>query len=101
MIRTPYGIQSERIYRPHKPVRDPAYLRFIRSLPCACCDSQRGIEAAHFGGHGMGQKASDLSTLPLCRKHHRTGPEAYHKLGPVAFEEVHQLDVARWIVRLN
>ena len=101
MIRTPFGIRSERLYSPHKPVEDPAYRRFIRSLPCACCGSCRGVEAAHQGPHGLGQKSSDLSAIPLCRDHHRTGPNAYHKLGPVAFSEVHQLDVTRLILRLN
>ncbi len=101
MIRTPYGIQSERLYRPSRPVRDVGYLKFIRSLPCACCDSRRGIEAAHQGAHGMGQRSSDLSAIPLCQAHHRTGPKAYHKLGPVEFSEVHKLDVTALIVRLN
>ena len=87
MIRTPFGIRSERIYTPSRPVRDAEYLRFIRGFPCACCDSRRGIEAAHMGPHGMGQKSSDLSAIPLCRMHHRTGPESYHKLGPIAFAE--------------
>lgn len=101
MIRTPFGIRSERNYTPSKPSRDPGYLHFIRTLPCACCDSRRGIEAAHQGPHGMGQKASDLSAIPLCQLHHRRGPKAYHKLGPVAFAETHQLDVTGLIVRLN
>jgi hypothetical protein len=102
VIRTPYGIQSERTYIPSQPVRDAGYLRFIRGLPCSCCESQRGIEAAHMGPHGMGQKSSDLSAIPLCRKHHRTGADSYHELGPVAFAEAHpKLDVTRLIVRLN
>ena len=101
MIHTTYGIQSERIYTPNKPVRDADYLRFIRTLPCACCDSRRGVESSHMGPHGMGQKSSDLSAIPLCRWHHRTGPGSYHKLGPVAFAETHGLDVSRLIVRLN
>lgn len=53
------------------------------------------------GPHGMGQKASDLSAIPLCGVHHRTGSDAYHKVGPVAFAEEHSLDVAGLIVRLN
>lgn len=101
MIRTPFGIKSERIYTPGKPTRDPGYLRFIRTLPCACCDSRRGIEAAHQGPHGMGQRSSDISAIPLCQKHHRTGSDSYHNLGPVAFSEVHQLDVTALILRLN
>lgn len=101
MIQTPFGIRSERNYTPGKPERDPAYLRFIRTLPCACCESRRGIEAAHQGPHGMGQRSSDLSAIPLCVLHHRTGPESYHKLGPIAFAETHSLDISRLIVRLN
>jgi len=101
MIHTPYGIRSERNYTPSKPVRDAGYLRFIRSLPCACCGSRRGIESAHQGPRGLGQRSSDLSAIPLCQEHHRTGPKAYHRLGPVAFGEVHGIDVTRLIVRLN
>ena len=34
-------------------------------------------EAAHTGPHGLGQKSSDLSAIPLCRVHHR----AVHRCG--------------------
>ena len=64
-----------------KPVRNSEYLRWIRTLPCAVCRATRGVEAAHTGPHGLGQKSSDLSAIPLCARHHRTGPDSYHKLG--------------------
>jgi hypothetical protein len=85
------------LLRWEKPIRDPWYKRFIRRLPCLCCGRAWGIEAAHFGPHGVGQKASDLHTLPLCHLCHRL----YHKLGPVRFAEVHRLDVWGTIAKLN
>ena len=75
-------------------MRDPKFLAFIRKLCCVVCGSYRLVEAAHFGAHGMGQKASDLDALPLCLKCHRTGPQSYHTLGARRFIEVHKLNVA-------
>lgn len=60
-----------------KPVRSEEHKRFIRLLPCLCCAcsgklNQRHIEAAHTpGARGMGQKRSDLDTVPACRTHHK------------------------------
>jgi hypothetical protein len=83
-----------------KPVRNPGYLRWIRSLPCAVCRTTRAVEAAHTGPHGLGQKSSDLSAIPLCGRHHRTGDDSYHRLGPRKFAEVHQLDIRAIVARL-
>ena len=76
-----------------KPVRNPEYLRWIRTLPCSVCRTTRAVEAAHTGPHGLSQKSSDLSAIPLCAWHHRTGNDSYHKLGPRKFAEVHQLNI--------
>ena len=84
-----------------KPVRNPTYLRWIRSLPCAVCRTTRGVEAAHTGPHGLGQKSSDLSAIPLCARHHRTGNDSYHKLGPRKFAEAHRLNVPAIVARLS
>ena len=84
-----------------KPIRNPEYLRWIRTLPCAVCRAIRGVEAAHTGPHGLGQKSSDLSAIPLCARHHRTGLDSYHKLGPRKFAEVHQLNIPAIVVRLS
>lgn len=84
-----------------KPVRNPAYLRWIRSLPCSVCRSRWHIEAAHTGPHGLGQKSSDLSAIPLCARHHRTGNDSYHKLGPSKFAEVHRLSIREIVARLS
>ena len=79
--------------KPQPPERNEAYKRFIRNFPCVCCGEPRGIEAAHFGPHGIAQKSSDYSCLPLCREHHRTGKHAYHKMRPSDFALVHDIDV--------
>jgi hypothetical protein len=84
-----------------KPVRNPGYLRWIRSLPCAVCRTTYAVEAAHTGPHGLGQKSSDLSAIPLCGKHHRTADDSYHRLGPRRFAEAHQLDIRAIVARLS
>lgn len=84
-----------------RPVRNPAYLRWIRSLPCSVCRTTRAVEAAHTGPHGLGQKSSDLSAIPLCGRHHRTGDHSYHRLGARKFAEVHELDIRAIVARLS
>ena len=84
-----------------KPARNPGYLRWIRTLPCAVCRTARTVEAAHTGPHGLGQKSSDWSAIPLCAKHHRTGDDSYHKLGPRKFAEVHKLNIPAIVARLS
>ena len=84
-----------------KPPRNREYLAWIRTLPCVVCRSTRGIEASHTGPHGLGQKSSDYSAIPLCHKHHRTGSDSYHKLGPRRFCAVHGLDIRAIVGRLN
>jgi Protein of unknown function (DUF968) len=77
-----------------KPIRDPKRLAFIRSLPCVVCRKTRGVQAAHVGTtRGMGQKCSDLETLPLCEHEHRE----QHRLGLRQFAQNHNLDIV-WIV---
>ena len=84
-----------------RPARNPKYLAWIRTQPCLVCGSTRWIEAAHTGPHGLGQKSPDTSTVPLCAKHHRTGNDSYHRLGPRSFAELHNLDLAAIVRRLN
>ena len=61
----------------------------------------RGIEASHTGPHGMSQKSPDISAIPLCARHHRTGRDSHHKLGARAFERHHPLDLRAVVTRLN
>jgi len=84
-----------------KPVRNPAYLRWIRSLPCLVCRTTRAVEAAHTGPHGLSQKSSDLCAIPLCGRHHRTGDDSYHRLGPRKFAAVHALNIRENVARLS
>jgi len=37
----------------------------------------------------------------LCARHHRTGNDSYHKLGPRKFAEAHQLDIPAIVARLS
>jgi hypothetical protein len=83
------------------PVRNPRYLAWIRTLPCVVCGATRGIEASHTGPHGLGQKSPDSSAIPLCARHHRTGKDSYHKLGPRKFAEAHNVDIPAVVSRLN
>lgn len=95
MIRVPYMVAGSIRYRPAPPERDWQYLRYIRTYPCVVCTaSGRKVEAAHVGPHGLGQKASDLQSIPLCSRHHRTGQDSLHKLGPVKFQATHRVDFA-------
>ena len=87
--------------RTARPVRHPKYLAWIRTLPCLVCGARRGIEASHTGPHGLGQKSPDTSAIPLCARHHRTGKDSYHKLGPRKFAELHDLDIPAVVVRLS
>jgi hypothetical protein len=65
------------------------------------CRTTRAVEAAHTGPHGLSQKSSDLSVIPLCARHHRTGDDSYHKLGPRKFAEVHQVNIPAIVARLS
>jgi len=84
-----------------KPVRNPKYLAWIRTLSCVVCGTSRGIEASHTGPHGLGQKSPDTSAIPLCARHHRTAHDSYHKLGPRKFSQVHGLDIPKIVRRLS
>jgi hypothetical protein len=76
------------MYQGSKPVRDPAYKRFIKLLPCVACLKTWWVDPAHTGPHALGQKSSDLDCIPLCRKHHIEFDAA-----PYEFAERHKLDI--------
>lgn len=50
--------------------RDPKYLEHVRERPCCICGASPPSDPHHFGPRGMGQKADDRRTVPLCREHH-------------------------------
>ena len=82
-----------------KPPRSPKYLAWVRTLPCSIC-GRWPVESAHMGAHGIGQKSSDFSCIPLCPDHHRTAQDAAHQLGR-RFAQHHSLDLPALTERLN
>ncbi|WP_345759652.1 DUF968 domain-containing protein [Klebsiella variicola] len=59
------------------------FISWVKKQPCMCC-GQPADDAHHligWGQGGVGTKAHDIFTIPLCRKHHR----ALHH-DPAAFE---------------
>lgn len=91
-----FGIRSEGIYKPEKPVRDEAYKRFIRSFPCIACGTWYRIDPCHTGPHALGNKASDHSCIPLCRKDH----DAFDS-DPYGFAERHALNIPQIVAMFN
>lgn len=82
-------------------VRDPGFLQFLRRQPCVVGPAGCGgpIEAAHIrmavpgeGSTGMQRKPSDKRAVPLCRAHHRDGPDAQHRSGERAWWSARGLD---------
>lgn len=53
--------------------RSEAWRRAVASLPCICCKREGMTQAAHpnHRGKGMGLKAHDCWTVPLCADCHR------------------------------
>jgi hypothetical protein len=48
------------------------YTRWVKKQPCMCCQ-QQADDPHHIIGYGlggMGTKAHDIFTIPLCRRHH-------------------------------
>jgi len=95
-MNTPAQINPGHLYQGTKPVRDPQYLKFIRLLPCIGCGKTWGSQAMHSGAHGLGQKASDLDTLPGCWKCHKEFDK-----NPRQFAERHKLDIPALIQMFN
>lgn len=74
----------------HKNVK---YLRWIRTLPCCHCGNPES-EPHHIIGVGlgaMGLKASDIHTMPLCRRCH----DELHREQGMTWA----LDQVRWLIK--
>lgn len=80
-------------------VRDLKYLAAVRKMPCVLSwgcfyrECKGSVEAAHTGGHGMGQKASDRRAIPLCKGHHTDLKTSYHNLGRRRWEAHYSVEV--------
>ena len=46
--------------------KNESYRRYVASHPCLSCGIEGYSQCAHANGGGMGTKASDLDTFPLC-----------------------------------
>jgi hypothetical protein len=62
-----------------KTIRDKKYMDWVKTLPCMICGRQS--EPHHEGARGIGIKASDWDTIPLCNVHHRDR----HQTGRLTF----------------
>jgi len=74
--------------------KDPERLAKISAMKCIACNKADlkqlfRTEVHHLIGYGIGKKASDLFTIPLCSFHHRLGSkgEAIHS-GIKSFEAI-------------
>lgn len=83
-----YQIRPRPLAPYRKPVRDPEYRRFVKQFPCVGCKRTWMIDPAHCGPHGIGQKACDLTVIPLCRKCHDLFDAA-----PADFAAARHLDI--------
>lgn len=79
--------------------------RFNALSQYGCCVCRRPAEIHHLLGikySGMGQKAKDEITIPLCVDHHR-GEQGIHQIGQRTWEsaygeqEFHLERVNRWL----
>lgn len=77
-------MRRKRARRIERGLGDPAYLDFVRTLPCAVGRScwrayvcQGTIHAHHAGRRpGIAMKAPDNTAIPLCADHHRAWHDA-------------------------
>ena len=107
--RGPLGLKADPApkapYKGVKPVSDKrrkqrasqegqgglAYMRAVKTLPCAACGCPGKSEAHHCRDMppqhyawlydrlpGMGQKSADTDTIPLCPECHTDGPSSFH-----------------------
>lgn len=100
-MKPAYQISPQSLTLLPRSIQHPGYRKFVRQLPCLVCGQNWSIEFCHIGPRGLGQKASDLDGIPLCRLHHQHGPESLHVLGPIRFQQAHGLEFCRIIAGLQ
>jgi hypothetical protein len=66
----------------HKPMRDSAYLAFLRTEGYCIVCSRMPAEPCHGPVNGMSSKGPDNGCVPMCRRCH----EEQHSIGWPAFE---------------
>lgn len=74
-----------------KPLRDPAWLKAVREMPCVLTGKPGPNDPAHirYGlGGGMGMKPPDNRVLPLSPEFHLQ----QHSIGERRFWMIHMMD---------
>jgi hypothetical protein len=57
--------------------QEKKYLNMVAALGCCRCGNEAEIHHIR-QFQGMGQRASNYLTIPLCPEHHRTGRDSIH-----------------------
>ena len=88
-----YQVHGARLpRRRRKPRRGPdqaeTYRAWIRQQPSCVSESTCNIEACHTGPHGLGQKSSGYTCIPLTHEEHME----LHRIGPRQFQDQYQID---------
>lgn len=99
-FRAPLPVMAAPVAAPKDlPIRSQAYLRLVAQLPCKACGIWGFSQAAHANtGKGMGAKACDLNTFPLCAD--RPGQRGCHSLfdqGGLFAKEARRLIEPAWV----
>lgn len=83
----------------YTPIRSKAYLRLVAQLPCLHCGVWGHSQAAHANtGKGMGTKACDLQTFPLCAdRPGQRGCHSYFDSGALFSKEQRRMHECRWV----
>lgn len=87
------------VLRQRQPrIKDPAFLAFVRTLPCTTCGKPGPSQSAHIrysdfaNGNlnpGVGAKSDDAKAVPMCPRCHLY---TQHTMGERAFWEAHRID---------
>jgi hypothetical protein len=88
-----------------KTAEQKEHLKRVAQIPCIICNNPY-VEVHHITGvSGLGAKASDFETIPLCAEHHRLGDRgvAVHS-GVKSFEDkygtqLHLLEKTRMLLK--
>jgi hypothetical protein len=91
---TIFGSKTLSPRRRRKPRRGPdkaeSYRVWIRQQASVVSGSTRYIEAAHTGPHGISQKSSGYTCIPLTHEEHME----LHRTGPAKFQAKYNIDFA-------
>lgn len=76
-------------------MKDTRYLNRVRGLPCCMCGAFPPVEAHHRTGGGMGLKANDRATMPLCTRCHKQFHDLNGRFSGWTKEQLREWQVAK------